>query len=203
VRLNGWQRIFVVLTTMWSVGVGLLAWQTWPAAVRNYRPWEVDFEALASKRGESLAQFIRGVYPWAYNDLSNAELETAFRARYPPKSQPAVVSYSTALAAELGGTEVLSSSNRKTPEGAPQTVRVVSGVGTVSFPGSMSEEEVETRAKRLSELHENNEAKLRQSNYSRQMAKARSTAALWLVPPALIYALGWAVGWIRRGFVQS
>lgn len=202
-RLNGWQRIFVVATVVWTLGIALLTWQTWPSAARSYRPWEVDFEALAVKRGESLAQFIRSVYPWAYNDLSDADLEAKFRARYPLNSQPAVVSYYTVLAAELGGTDDLSPADKKPAEGAEQIVRLVSGVGKVSFPASMSGEEVGTRSKQLSELHESNDAKLRASNRSAQIAEAKLMAALWLVPPGLIYALGWAVGWIRRGFVQT
>ena len=66
----------------------------------------------------------------------------------------------------------------------------------------MSGEEVGTRSKQLSELHENNVARLQASNRSVQMAEAKFWAVLWLIPPGLIYAIGWAAGWIRRGFAQ-
>lgn len=204
VRLNGWQRIFVVISIIWTLGVGFLAWQKWPIEARNYRPWETDFGALAAQRDESLAQFIRAVYPWAYRDLSDAELEAAFRTKYPPNSQPSIVSYYTALAAECcGGVEALSRSDDTPTDIEPKTVRLVPGVGKVAFPTSMKQEEIEKRAKELSELREKNDQSLRQSNRNRQTSMARSMALLWLGPPVVLYGLGWAAGWIRRGFRQS
>ena len=29
-RLNGWQRLWVVLTLMWTFVVGVVTWNTWP-----------------------------------------------------------------------------------------------------------------------------------------------------------------------------
>lgn len=29
------------------------------------------------------------------------------------------------------------------------------------------------------------------------------TLLVWTLPPALMYALAWAIGWIRRGFTQK
>lgn len=33
-RLSGWQRLFVVLTMAWTLGVAVVTWQTWP------EPWK-------------------------------------------------------------------------------------------------------------------------------------------------------------------
>lgn len=199
-RLNGWQRLFVVLAAVWSLGAGFLTWRAWPAEIERYRPWEMDFEAAASKRGESLAQFIRSVYPWAYQDLTDDALEAAFKARYPSKSPPAPVSYFTALAAEMGGAEGLSERAAESTAVSPETVLTVPGFGKVAFMSSMSREEMERRAKDLSGLRDKNEEKRRTTNRTNQIAAAKSAATLWLAPLAATYGLGWAVVWIRRGF---
>jgi hypothetical protein len=203
VVLNGWRRLFVVTAAVWSLGVGLLTWRTWPAETQRYRPWEMDFEEAASLRGESLAQFIRSAYPWAYHDLTDDALEAAFKARYRSKGQPPVVSYYTVLAAELGGAESLSAEDNKLNPVGPETVLVVPGVGKVAFPGSMSHEEQESRAKDLSELREKNDEKLRTTNRIKQITAAKFAAALWLLPLAAMYGFGWAVAWIRRGFAAA
>lgn len=202
-RLNGWQRLFVVLAAVWSLGVGFLTWRAWPAGIERYRPWEMDFEAAASKRGESLAKFIQSVYPWAYHDLTDDALEAAFKARYPSKSSASPVSYFTALAAEMGGVEGLSERADESTAVSPETVLIVPGLGKVAFPSSMSREEMDRRAKELSELRDKNEEKRRTTNRTNQIAAARLAATLWLAPLAAAYGLGWAVAWIRRGFAAT
>lgn len=196
--MNGWQRLFVVIAVVWSLGVGLWTWRTWPLEIKRYRPWETDFEAAALTRGESLARFIRSQYPWAYNDLTDDVLEAKFRARYSSKSS--VVSYYTVLAAELGGAESFSAGDNTSTVGAPETVVDVSAVGKVAFPSSMDPSEIERRAKDLSQLAEQNEQKFGVTNRTNRSTATKFTATLWLVPLVVIYGFGWAVGWIRRGF---
>lgn len=29
-RLNGWQRLWIVLTLIWTIAVGVQTWNTWP-----------------------------------------------------------------------------------------------------------------------------------------------------------------------------
>ena len=202
-RLNGWQRIFVVIGAVWTLCVWAVAWQQWPVEQRIYRPWEQDFHVLAEERSQTLAQFIRASYQWAYHDLDDAELEAAFDAKYPRGSQPSVVSYYTSLAAECcRGVEELSK-DKDDGNTEKATVRELPGVGRVAFPGSMSSQEVDRRAKELVELREKNDRELRNVYVGQRASVLKLTTAVWLGPLLALYAGGWAIAWIRRGFKSS
>ena len=206
-RLNGWQRLFAVFSTVWTLCVGVVVWQVWPVETKNYHPWEEDFHTLAEEHSQSLAQFVRARYPWAYSDLSDAELEAAFNEKYPAGGQPSAVSYYGALAAECcQGVAGLSKGDPTNQNGATVSktrVRTVPIVGRVAFPDSMSSQEVDRRASELTEMRARNDQKLRDAHKTQVVSALSWLIPLWLGPAVGIYALGWAVSWVRRGFQAS
>ncbi len=80
-------------------------------------------------------------------------------------------------------------------------------VGSVRFPRSMNQTEVESASKQLVEEHQKlvqaiNTTQLQEFS-ERRRAALKLAAVLWVLPLAAIYGLGWSVGWIRRGFQRS
>ena len=71
----------------------------------------------------------------------------------------------------------------------------------------MSQDQVEAASKKLFDEHQK---KLQETNRqrleefrARRLAALRIATAVWLLPPAALYALGWSAGWVRRGFQQT
>ena len=193
--------------TSWSIVMAQHAshpmWRSWPVEAPVYQPWKVDFFAIAQARGETLAQVIRSAAPWAFQDLSDAQLEAGFKAMYPEGRAPKTVSYWDAAAAEYGAVDSFSQddSATKTPQRAEPTItRDVSGVGAVEFPSAMPIEEIDRRAQDLAALHFKNEGVRSRSSEARKKAAARRAGLLWLAPIAAVFAIGWSFRWTREGF---
>lgn len=72
----------------------------------------------------------------------------------------------------------------------------IPGVGLVDLPASMSDDDKNAVGKRLYD-----EAQLAAATAVRRDAYVRFT--IWLIPPLVLYALGWAVAWVNRGFANG
>lgn len=199
-ELNGWQRLFVVAAVVWTVAVGAESWRSRPVATVPYEPWKIDFPAVAESRGQSLAAVIRSTAPWAYSDLTDQALESAFLARYPRGSQPAPVSYWEALATEFGAVDAFTEQASDTGPLEPTVDREVPGVGIVRFAASMPKEEVERRSTELAERYAERADARDRADRRRRIEAANRSAMTWLGPIGLVYAAGWSYSWIRRGF---
>lgn len=130
VRLNGWQRLWIVLFVGWTVLVALFSYYSFPA-----RRW-----ALPSQEWINAA-----------SDRASASHE------------------------EL------------------KTFHIEGLVTNIPFPKSLGNDEI------VRQLDE---------EVSRVLDAQRRdwlevTIGLWLVPFALLYAIGWSIGWIRRGFARA
>ena len=226
-RLNGWQRLWVVTASLWTLLVLVVSYLVWPtmgdlsaAEIINRSTFVSDAEVRAqlspaenavlkdpediivAKLGgapgmkivtdpkdpdfglpsydyfgiakgrarppdldaaghpigkppeadpQTLAQAVRAKYPGAYDDLSDAELESKVRAKYP-----------TATAANPQPVA--------TPPAYQHAASITRTIVTRTLLGA------------------------------KRARMAGVAVAAWAIPVASLYALGWSVGWIRRGF---
>ena len=164
-RLNGWQRLWVVGAVLWTLAVSLGAWRTWP---------------IVGKETVS-------VFPNAYGG--------------PP------IGYYEALAFAMGGSRVGGATDPLVVDANEGQLVEIPNVGTVSFPKSMPTPEMEARAKTLDDEHRKLLQRInqeRREDFSAQRRGAIQFAiAALLLPPLAIYALGWALVWVYRGFRAS
>jgi hypothetical protein len=187
-RLNGWQRLWVVLTVLWTLVVGLLMWDGWPS-----RP----------------VQFI-SIFPSGAVDPSTATMPTIeyhdalaeLARRTPPGSRPPLtIVTSEPLQPAVGDDVTTLMQSRVNAKGS---VVAIPTVGTVRFPSSMSQDQVETASKKLYDEHQKlvqeTNRNMLEDFHTRRVTAMKSAAAFWLFPPAFLYGFGWSVGWIRRGF---
>jgi hypothetical protein len=198
ISLNGWQRLWVVPTVLWTLVVGVVAWASWPASkqyVSIFQSAGVDpttgrmptveyYGALALLARQPALVPIGGVMP----DRPKAQLPEGFVPDAPEAGDDV-----TAL--------------MHPPTTATGLMIEIPTVGPVRFPSSMSEGQIEAASKKLYEEHQNLVQDLNQREllevYARRYEAARVAAALALLPSAALYLFGWSVGWVRRGFKQS
>lgn len=123
-RLNGWQRLFVLIFAAWTVAVGLFSYLAWPHPVQQGQFTAADVD---SQRSNSAAQQLR-----------------------------------------VEG-----------PDGK-----------MYEFPRDATDDEIRAFFSRS------------QANgpTSQRGGFVLRMAAGWLLPPTLLYALGWGIAWVRRGF---
>src|SRR5207237_582056 len=127
VSLNGWQRLWVVLTLLWTLVAGLVAWSLWPARQPT----------ILSVFGSGAIDPNTGTMPEiSYYDalahLTGWPAPDASIDRMPASFVPAPP-----------GWEVV-----------PGLVVAIPGVGTVRFPSSMSQGQVEAASKKLFDEHQ-------------------------------------------------
>jgi hypothetical protein len=146
---------------LWTVPVGIgscVWWVDWHEQHRRF----VD---------QTIADYVRGTYPGAYNDLSDTEIEQATLRKHPgrfdalrrskqpgrrPQHQPPIY-------LDDSGNEIASSSYLSTDPNA--------GVPIIAAPEPAS-----------------------------ASSSVVATIAIWLLPPIALYACGFGVAWVRRGF---
>jgi len=91
-RLNGWQRMWVVVSLLYLVAVIIFTIAFMPERANIEQAWEYETDAIAGSNtrlelpfrdmsDEARVKVIREVYPDAYQDLNDEELATALRTR--------------------------------------------------------------------------------------------------------------------------
>jgi hypothetical protein len=173
VRLNGWQRLWVVLSALYLLlvaGVTILLWPT--AVTTSHRD-----EFIARMPAELRANVVGGYSnKWA--------MEEARKARAGRTSEP------------RGTTK-----ERNAPPLKPPSVFKL--VEAVTFPNgavleilAAKEDDIDADV-RVGPAYW---AIVESTASAERWRMAWQMALLWLVPCATLYALGWSVAWVRRGF---
>jgi hypothetical protein len=87
-RLNGWQRLWVVMTALWQVPVfGFFALWVSEGSLRVYTPPQmVAWEMSCSL--DAMVKATRTKYPLDYRDLSDAELKQKLPRGISPLRKP-------------------------------------------------------------------------------------------------------------------
>lgn len=142
-KLGGWQRIWIVISVMWLLVVGLVGYSEIPSEEKIYKAWSYDLLKYLCDNDSNL----KGQYAWqlrdVYSDLSDKELIERLRSKYLEK-YPAY---------KYGFENIDAKYNDKLINLARSRVIAI-GIGFL----------------------------------------------IWFIPLAVLYVLGWSVGWIYRGF---
>jgi hypothetical protein len=181
ITLNGWQRLWIVLSVLYLIpliGVTSLLWPT-----PETTPHREEF----LKR---MPADIRGSVRGAYNDEASWRQGKHRRDQQDRKVH--------AILRDLAARELA-----KEGKAEPLPPFIADFTGPVTFPNGVV---FDVRAAR----HGGTEvdSRVRPAYWAIVVAEARGArlrmlawmALLWIVPCLALYALGWAIAWVRRGF---
>jgi len=149
IRLNGWQRLWVVISTLYLVLVAGLVYPGWPTFERT-----------------------------AHRDV--------FVARMPDEARKHVVA---SYVSEWSAREDRNGVHHVMPNGAVLVLR------SPSFRG-VWDEDVQKVVNAYFDV-------VREATRAARWSFAGYALLTWLIPSAVIYGLGWSVGWVLRGFRDS
>ena len=141
-RLNGWQRLWVVTVAFWTVVVMLFSVSEWPTT------WSI-----------SEADVLRRLTPPDARKFRDSE------DRYSHSRQPGI-----------GETGLVDYSGH--------SVRLIEGLADAD-------------RERLARTYV---AALTVALHERRSGFILEAVAWWAVPTTVLYAFGWAIAWVRRGF---
>ena len=191
-RLNGWQRLWVVVSTVWAVVAGLLAWAVWTEPTQ--KTWEeVTVLYSATAPNVKLVEFtseekkpptdaeLKDIFASVVRRTDTTTRQDPTALDFRPDAPRSVVK-SEPLPARQGVARPPAGFLGVEAESVSFDIQVGATVETVrrAYEGELSRE---TRSARLTALGH--------------------SALVVMVPPLLLYGLGWAVGWVRRGFQRS
>lgn len=176
-KLNGWQRLWIVVSVLWLIPVLVAVYSPWPSRPPPFvrspkRLYTVKDKGNGQTRQLELSHPQRPLVDADFRDLRTWLVQQ---------------------------TEI-------TPESEFNEIVDIPGIGEVPFtvwrqeddsghaePRHMTDAEVTAAAMKLYRDHVHTIRR-------QQLALTGKATAAWLLSISALYALGWAVGWIRRGF---
>jgi len=170
-KLNGWQRLWVVVTVLWTVGGLSISYATWPSPSDYLRTLEAG--GLDTTMTE--AEFRR-----AYNDVLAEEIR-----RDPGQSQgddPFAPFY-------------VQPSDVDDPFAKWRVFPLDDGT-----EGASEELRIRRQRQWLRTISQIRLDPERQALRDDRVEHVQITLMSWAIPLAVLYAFGWSAGWIRRGF---
>ncbi len=195
-RLNGWHRLWVLATVLWSLPVILFSYAGWPATAGVskadvYSRMKPDdghrltdyYDVTASRLGWTNVVTPR---------IAALQQDKAFLAAS-AKDQKAYLSDTDphfAKASPLDQNAYLGNIT-----GITGPIVDIDG-HTVQFVQAVSQEDMNQTARAY-------HAALRQILTRKRAAFVGEALGLWLIPAISLYALGLAIRWVRRGFSTS
>jgi len=183
VRLNGWQRLWVVVSVLYLLAVVILVAVSWPTVATTWHK-----EEFITQMPEDARKFVVASYAnqWSAQDGRGGFIEimpngavlllgapadprlVALRKKYPQYD-------------DLSDTELVSALRAKFPEYANLSDSVI------------RDEDFQKVVKAYSAI-------LNEAARTARWSSVRFGLLMWLIPCIGLYALGWAVAWVRRGF---
>lgn len=196
-HLNGWQRLWFVVTALWEMPV-IIFFALWVSegSLRVYTPPQM----VAWEMGCSLDEMVSAVrtkFP-VYRDLPDAELKTKIAAKYFSDAK-AEVKIDFFLPEGVDGTAVgnLSCADAEivvNPDTKQEQLAVLATLDSSStYPTWHKGHDL------ASALDAVTQEEIDESRRDRRDGLLL-TAGAAVIPPIVLYALGAAVAWIRRGF---
>lgn len=189
VRLNGWQRIWAIVSFVYLllvVGVTILFW---PTPATTYHRDEFITMMPADLRVRVSAAYAS---KWAFDE--------AWKRTGPPPDQSRPRSGLDRLKQDLA---IVPFNSKPTPPPTPWPKGVVLYSEPVDFPnGSILEIRV---AKDGDDQHDARVAAaywavVESATRAERWTRLWQMALVWLIPCLALYACGRAIGWVRRGF---
>ena len=252
-RLNGWQRLWVVISSMWLAIIAAFVYFAWPQPNKltdfavttpngvNYvltdvstpeqSSYEVvvdgstikvngarrptgaeldkivatsvkDLPAQSSEEFKIAARHLFEIAPPP--DLSRDQFyglaELAVRASRSTLTSTTLVSTIRALFpssyGDLSDVQLERAVLAKYPflkNGGKDVSVSIPGIGRVAFPSSMNGEAINAAAERL----------VSDDTRRRRRGLSGQALAAWAIPVSVLYAIGWSIAWVRRGFERS
>jgi hypothetical protein len=142
VRLNGWQRLWVLITVLWMIAVVSVSYLLWPVA----------------------------------GSIQNSDVYAQLKPEDSQRLYDRWAKYAVP------------------PDFIPDPGKTVDiGGHTVQFAQGLSENDMNKTAAAYY-------AALQHILLVRRVEFGGEAIAAWSIPVAALYAIGWAVGWVRRGF---
>ncbi len=171
-KLNGWQRLWVVVAVVWILPVLAMSYELWPptADVTNA-------EVYARMKPEDTHRFV-DYDPDAATVAAIAAGATRLQPEVPPSPAPTGTIFDQLAAREAAENQA--------------QLAFVDGHELKIFAGVSRED--------MSRIVSDYNASLRHILALKRAVFVGEAFAGWIVPAVALYALGSAVGWIRRGF---
>ncbi len=194
-RLNGWQRLWIVLVAGWAVPVLIVSYELWPRP-----PAKADiYTRMKQDDGHRLLDFYDVIATSIGGTNEDIDPKIAKLTRddkqfmtASPEEQKGYLAY---VDPSFPKTPLEQNAYLAHVTGKGGTVVEISGDTLQFVPGLSQQDQDKTlTAYRRARFH------ILAVKRSELMGEA---LAVWLVPAAALYALGWAVGWVRRGFQNS
>jgi hypothetical protein len=176
-RLNGWQRLWVLISILYLllvVGITIIMWPT-PETT-----WHRD-EFIAQMPAEL-----------------RAHVDAAYDSKW--KWEEALKKQGNPLTGDLEK-DLSAAAPRPKPTPPPRRFTLVSS--PVSFPnGAVLEVHVAKEGDTEPDVRVAAAywTVVESATRAARWAMIRQTALVWFIPCLLLYALGWATAWVRRGF---
>ena len=225
--LNGWQRIWVVIAALWAVLVLVSAWIAWPTSLNlsdheiieslNDVPDAAVRVQLTPAENATLARFDAFTFfaakvgghtenPYVHPDLTAAPEPDPERLSTPttPDATPSLLSVH----------EFAQRIKAKYPKYATWSDDVVTANTLGKYPeyrdmvdpGAIAA--ASQKYEELSSVEAHVGTLARTIAISTRVDAKRKTTTLvavagWAVPVVVLYALGWSIGWVRRGFKKQ
>jgi hypothetical protein len=229
IKLNGWQRLWVVAAVVWLPPILACSYLLWPtgAEVSNadiYKRMKADdakrlldyYDVVAAQSGGAPAPLTEGHGQYTAADIDWSK--TTDNGSGQPLNRQGAAAPSKAIDfSDLGGKLVSPPPSNSTPlfdmskakpinqgqpfdpnqpyqsASAPSTPVVEIDGHTLQFINGVSRKE-------MNETAASYHTALVRVLTGRRAAFVGEAFALWIVPAVALYALGFAVGWVRRGF---
>jgi hypothetical protein len=198
-RLNGWQRIWVVLIVMWTLVVGMFGYQG-PTAV--YHSIDYSEKAPTAKMAPKVRQRMT-TPPWegeacdgpvtfgmVYEEIRDLPgLSTPVRMCFPIKG------ISDQTQKEIEAVAARMTAARESEENIKLVVAEMQQRAAKAgyFLPKIGQDEVNRIKAEYAHAYAEELRYLRRDHYKRM-------ALIWLIPGVMLYAFGWSIRWIWRGF---
>jgi hypothetical protein len=192
-KLNGWQRLWVVVAVAWILPVLILSYELWPTTA-NISKGDV-YTRMKPDDGHRLTDYYDVVATqlgWTNMvtpRIAELQQDKGFLAAS-TKDQKAYLSHIDPDFAKASSLDQNAYLGHITGITGP-TVDIDGH--TVQFIRDIPQEDMNQTARAY-------HAALRQILTRKRTALVGEEFALWMLPTISLYALGWAIRWVRRGF---
>jgi hypothetical protein len=203
-RLNGWQRIWLVLMVMWTIIVSALGYRAGPT--RIYHDTDRSEKSRFARMNASIRQRMT-TPPWEgetcdgpiplsvveeVKDLPGllVPVRLCFRAK----------GLSAEARQEIDKVVARMAAAHETEENIGLVVQELTRRASERTPDYHSTKLPRSEVERIKAEYAR---AYREALRERRMVHYQRMAFFWLIPGVAVYALGWSVGWIWRGFMRA
>jgi hypothetical protein len=193
IRLNGWRRLWVLVSVIWAALVLFVGLTVWPEPTNWFAENQPDYNALANKQGSLPAQtFNDRLLSAAPDNLSKSDFEIWMKPR---QTEGLRLIVTRMVAADESESDI---ANVIRHDSLPDALGMRNPQYLSTDPNAGAPLTI-IKSEPLATL-ESTTLSSRTSLAPKRSEWAGTLLAIWAVPSALVYAFGAGVAWVRRGF---